>query len=340
VKKACHIGKNRDATGVMKILPVGFLVVACVAEPETVSGVEQAANGCGFVCGTNSPIAGGWEFYELDAAGAEAPSGFRITSFRDALDVAMQIDVQGFHLRGIKAGPVTVSGIGLVGAKLVVERPDGAEFEITIDSVAFQQRYYESGDDGTLLPSYGMTVKELSIGARPRRLCQVMNTDTIMFQAGPWDALVFGGERFDRKTGKVYATGSAAGRWFNVACLGDTLSKALVARYAEPANDAAHDTDRHKDTAFIRMMRADFCGDAVPHTVLGTPLDWANAGLWMHLNQALTPANIEAIWTHEGAVCLTNPRLPPGPMSCAPLPCTPAQIANPFAYGELVSLKP
>ena len=327
----------------MRLAPTILLLAACATDAPEESATTQSV-GCGkFLCGSNSPHAGALEFYELALDGTPAPENqLSITSFKDKFGVPMTIDVAGFRLRGIKPGNVIVGGQGLVGAKLVIGSTLVAvDYEVTIDSVVSTQKYYELGDDMiTTLPSYGMTIRDLTNGGRPQRLCPLPHNDSQTYQAGPYDALIYRGDRYDRTTGEVYATGAASGRWFNIACAGDSLSKILITRHAEAASDALHVTTANQRTAMVRMFRADYCGDAIPHTVLGTPLDWANAGGWNFILAPLTSTNIEAIWNHAGAVCLSHPRLPPGPLWCTPPPCTAAQIANWKLHGDLVSALP
>lgn len=320
------------------------LLSAC-AELDTGEAQVEQALGCGkFECGGNGPVAGGMPFYELDMTGVlpSQTSKLRIVSFVDSFNAPLKLDVVGFRLRGIRPNNAIVIGPALVGAKIVIQSMTSpTQYRITIDSVINIQHYWELGDDGTTIPSYGMSVVQIGGGARREPLCKIPNEDTIMFQAGPYDALIYRGDRYDRDTGAIYATGAATGNWFNIACLGDTLAKLLVTRHAEPAQNATHLTSMNQRTAMLRMFRADYCGDGTPQTTAGTPIDFANPGGWNVLDEALTPANIEAIWNAGGAVCMNQQRHPEIVSPCKlPAPCTAAQIAAPFASGEIVTLIP
>ncbi len=90
--------------------------------------------------------------------------------------------------------------------------------------------------------------------------------------------------------------------------------------------------------ACVHMKRAAYCGDRRTHTIDGTPL---------YLSDQLSPAlhsgsldAIEAVWSPQGAVCLSRRRHPELPfLGCdQPLPsCTPAHLSSYLLATGLVS---
>jgi len=319
-----------------------LLASACADDQPDVATTESALAGdCSkFICGSNSPIIGGLPFFELDQTGAKpAPdSGLRIVAFKQGADT-LKVRVNGSRLGGVTQGGVLLQGAALVGSKLYLENDQGTQFVVYIEGVAQNQPYWEGGDDGTKLESYKLTWTQLPEGGTPRNLCPVL-ANSWEFFTPPYHAMIFRGDRYDATTGQVVATGSKAGPWFNVACAGDVLSKLLVTRHAEAAQDAAHTTTKDQRTAAIRMFRADYCATG-PNTELGVPLDWANIGGWNTLGQAATLANIEAIWDESGAVCLNQPRfIAPEDVPCVIPKCTAADIGGWQQLGGLITINP
>ncbi|MFO0573151.1 MAG: ADYC domain-containing protein [Polyangia bacterium] len=65
--------------------------------------------------------------------------------------------------------------------------------------------------------------------------------------------------------------------------------------------------DHHQ--ACTRMMRADYCGNGTPYTTNGTKIDLYDY-LLPPINVPETDWDIEARWTPQGALCLSEPRHP------------------------------
>lgn len=325
---------------------LGALLLASACTDDSgldVGTVEQAAGGndCSkFICGENSPIIGGLPFFELDQTGVKAApdSGLRITGFK-LNGESLQVRVIGARLGGMTANNVLLQGNALVGAKLYLENDQGTTFVVNLEGVAQNQPYWEGGNDGTLLESYKLTWTQEPGGGTPRNLCPVL-TSTAEWSTPPYHALIFRGDRYDAKTGKVAAVGAATGPWFNIACAGDVLAKLLVTRHAEAAQAAGYMTTAKQRTAAIRMFRADYCKTG-SNTQLGVPIDWANVGGWNWLGVPPAPANVEAIWDHNGAVCLNTPRfIAAGDVPCAIDACTAADIGQWQQLGALITVNP
>ncbi len=121
----------------------------------------------------------------------------------------------------------------------------------------------------------------------------------VIFLAGSWDM----------------ATGDALTRnnKFTPACFGSALAKCVLWGYA-PWAEVKECSDGHCVSqkvsdwhqACTRMVRADYCGNGVPHTRNGTPIDpWDNLGI-----QVRSPElwEVEAEWGVDGAQCIRHTR--------------------------------
>jgi hypothetical protein len=113
-----------------------------------------------------------------------------------------------------------------------------------------------------------------------------------------------------------YATGAHVNNpdQFTLACRGAVLAKCVEWGYPrwnswqESNGQSTHSVPfRNFHDACVRMVRADYCGDGVPHTVDGTLIDvWDAAGI-----QSQTPGTgmlPEAEWSASGATCIKRPR--------------------------------
>jgi hypothetical protein len=95
---------------------------------------------------------------------------------------------------------------------------------------------------------------------------------------------------------------------FSFACRHASIAKCVEFGYKNWLGYADH---QH---ACVRMLRADYCGDGVTHTVNGTPINlYDNAGV--QLDTESWP--VDAEWTEDGALCFNHHRGTTEP-SCAP----------------------
>lgn len=85
------------------------------------------------------------------------------------------------------------------------------------------------------------------------------------------------------------------------ACRGAALAKAVEWGYRPWVSAAMQETHE----AAVRMIRADYCGDGVPHTTNGNAIDVSDK--W-GIQAPETTWGIEAKWGPDGAVCLNTPR--------------------------------
>lgn len=121
----------------------------------------------------------------------------------------------------------------------------------------------------------------------------------VIFLAGSWDMTTG-----DAKTRK---------NKFTPACLGSALAKCVLWGYAPWAevqecssSKCASQAIADWHQACTRMVRADYCGNGVPHTRNGTPIDpWDSLGI-----QVRSPEQweMEAEWGVDGAQCIRHTR--------------------------------
>ena len=83
-------------------------------------------------------------------------------------------------------------------------------------------------------------------------------------------------------------------------------------------------TSPEEREATLRMIRADYCGDGTSHTLLKTPIVWADDRGFVPWDSDANDPVLEAHWSDEGALCLGKPRVAggaPDPSECDPPPC-------------------
>src|SRR5690606_31401908 len=91
---------------------------------------------------------------------------------------------------------------------------------------------------------------------------------------------------------------------FTWACRGAALAKAVEWGYA-PWRTAGGESLQAAHQAGVRLIRADYCGNGVTHTINGNPIDVSDK--W-GIQEPGTDWPIEAKWGPDGAVCLNTPR--------------------------------
>jgi hypothetical protein len=130
-----------------------------------------------------------------------------------------------------------------------------------------------------------------------------------------WDPAT--GARLDQFTGAA-----------TFACRGGALAKCVEMGYRPWASATLHAYHQ----ACARMIRADYCGDGVSHTVTGTTIHVLDAIGVQNADPNVSYA-VEAEWGPNGAVCLNpaNTRLPNQTIGCSRPACGAA-----FASGGLI----
>jgi hypothetical protein len=118
----------------------------------------------------------------------------------------------------------------------------------------------------------------------------------------PTEAIVIPGF-FDEETASWHP---GEGGELAFACRGTAAGKCLEWGYRVWASHEGEALADHY-RACTRMVRADYCGNNVPHTVNGTVIDVSD-GLKPPILAPETDWAVEAKWGPDGAVCLNQPR--------------------------------
>jgi hypothetical protein len=89
--------------------------------------------------------------------------------------------------------------------------------------------------------------------------------------------------------------------------------------------------------ACTRMMRADYCGDGTPHTVMGTQVQlFDRAGIVPHAGSDF--GSFEAAWGPHGAVCVARARRPELPLDQVLRACPRLAAARPCTEDAIWTL--
>lgn len=225
------------------------------------------------------------------------------------------VNMQGVSLNGIslnsESNGVSLNGISLNGVQMqgvALGDADGVQtIDVTLDGTSLVAHTADgvtiSGNawiGATLRASLGSETVELEI-TDVRRTGEIewyslaldgepLCADAGLFLAGVWDD---SGARSDALADGTFA--------HTFACDTGALAKCVDWGYApHTAGDAAHQ-------ACTRMVRADYCGDGMPHTADGTEIDVFDA-LGVQQSDPTADLAFEAGWGPDGAVCVSRPR--------------------------------
>ena len=186
----------------------------------------------------------------------------------------------------------TRSGSDLIGVKFSGQLDNGTTIPVRIDSVSYDSttRLYQyaislGADNGTWVPLCG-TTSGVAVTAVPIE--------------GNYDA--------------VSGDYTPDNDMFTFACTNAALGKCIVWGYkpwsssqeCKSKSDCKNQPLAEWHAACTRMVRADYCGDGVPHTRNGTSINiWDVFGIQ---TQATTGWEMEAEWTADGAECIRHTR--------------------------------
>jgi hypothetical protein len=189
------------------------------------------------------------------------------------------ISLNGISLNGISLNGISLNGTDFIGAHMKAELSNSDTLELRIDDIA----PLEGSNSDILAYAVSASVDD---GWVP--LCGY-DTDGSVKRAlavpGTWNL----------QTGAWSDDGGA----FSFACRKASVAKCVEFGYKTWLGYADH---QH---ACVRMLRADYCGDGVPHTITGTLINlYDNAGV-----QADTESwPVDAEWGPDGALCLNHIR--------------------------------
>jgi hypothetical protein len=269
---------------ILRILIVPMMLFAgCTAEPQTTTSTVDEALTADNGLSLNGLSLNGLSMNGLSMNGLSL-NGLSLNG------LSMNgLSMNGLSLNGLSMNGLSMNGLSLNGLSLNGTQLNGATLSGALSNGDTAQLRI---DDVVTLPAPNADVVAYTVS---------ISTDT------GWQPLC--GYEPD---GSVRQTLAVAGVWnlqtgawsdstdeFTFACRHASIAKCVELGYKSSLGFGDH---QH---ACVRMLRADYCGDGVPHTVNGTPINlYDNAGV-----QADTESwPVDAEWTADGALCLNHIR--------------------------------
>ena len=191
------------------------------------------------------------------------------------------------------------------GSRLVDEALVGVELELGGDAASYVIRIDDVGPDphahDPSVTLYDVSVQDPASG-RFDKLCAAdpHGRTTAIPAPGFWDE------------DGTFVRG-APGQ-FSFACTAGAQGKCVRFGYPPWASAPDGQSLAPYHAACVRMVRADYCGDGVPHTVPGVAIEmFDSAGV--HARRDPGYGAFEALWAPHGAVCLARARRPEFPFA-------------------------
>jgi hypothetical protein len=191
------------------------------------------------------------------------------------------VSLNGVSLNGVSLNGVSLNGVSLNGVSLNGTDFIGAEFQVALSNGASSTVRIDSMSTLTA-PNDDVYTYRLSIAADGGSAALCDGGDAVAVP-GAWNT----------------TTGAWTAENFSFACRGSSVAKCLELGYKTWYGFGDH---HH---ACVRMLRADYCGDGVSHTVTGTPINlYDNAGVQADTESWL----LDGEWSPDGALCFNNYR--------------------------------
>jgi hypothetical protein len=291
------------------------LLAAACADFAAPPGLDEIELVCPeFDCGGNSNIIDGTQFSHLSLDGDYNPEDLRLVQVRKGAGI-YRLDVRGDEPRALdKFGVPVLSGMGLVGAALEIERKDqDAHMYIHITGARQELRFWVGDEDPIWTFRLQWSFSEDPTDAMRGPVCPQI-ADSLTWGNAAVEAIFFRGDLYDRHAKTVTAIGRSTGRWFNIACAGSVPAKMHAIRLTTAGSDEDHSSTIEQRRAGVKMYSADYCGTGKSFTLLGEELAWQNLFDWNGPTHPLDnlpamPTEYEAIWSETGAVCMDVARL-------------------------------
>jgi hypothetical protein len=189
------------------------------------------------------------------------------------------ISLNGISLNGISLNGISLNGTDFIGAHLESTLTSGDTLELRIDDIA------PLTDHNADVLAYEVSA---STDAGWVPLCGYEPDGSVkraLAVPGTWNLQT--------------AAWSDDGEAFSFACRHASVAKCVELGYKTWLGYGDH---QH---ACVRMLRADYCGDGVAHTVTGTPINlYDNAGV--QVDTESWP--VDAEWGPDGALCVNQIR--------------------------------
>ncbi len=249
-------------------------------------------------CGVDSALEAAADLAQYKASlsriNGSRTNGSRTNGSRtNGTELSATLSLNGSELVFLDAsGALVASGTSLVGTAIPTDLLTGEVVDLTIQSVTY--------DAAAGVYLYGVTGPSAKNG-KPEPICGESTGKPIL-------ALALAG-RYDNDTGASIPDSN----YFTFACVDAAIGKCAYWGYhpARTKDECLSGlckpqplADWHQ--ACIRMVRADYCGDGVPHTRDGTLINiWDNIGI-----EQPDPSTweMEAEWNADGARCIRHTR--------------------------------
>jgi hypothetical protein len=330
-----------NRTSLLLLLSVIETGACTLPEVEPQLGTVSAASGClpQFGCNLNAKSMP----FELDTGPSQQKNanGFRIKEVIPPPpytgSMTLMVPPADDELFGTLASG-TLRGSELIGTTIVITGPTGT-WDIRLDDVS-RFDFLVGGGQAT---SYRFTFKPGNVEHGVWTDFCPDESESVTVEGEQHHALVFRGDRYHPKTTQVT---ESLEPWINIACAGTAVAKLHLLRHTKAGTHIPYVTTIPERQAMLRMLRADYCGNGGSYTEDGTPLRYADRYHWhpdgIDLTQSWQRALVEAVWDHNGAVCLDLPRLvDPSTISCpVPRPHCPADLSGWTSFGHVVSTLP
>jgi hypothetical protein len=181
-------------------------------------------------------------------------------------------------LNGTSLNGMSLNGTDFIGAHMMAQLSNGDSLELRIDDIA------ALADANSDVLAYAVSA---SVDGGWAPLCGYESDGSVkraLAVPGTWNL--------------------ATGAWSDTEAFSFACRKASVAKCVELGYKSWLGYGDHQHTC-VRMLRADYCGDGVPHTINGTPINlYDNASV--QLDTESWP--VDAEWGPDGALCVNHNR--------------------------------
>jgi hypothetical protein len=305
-------------------LALPLLALGCAVEPPTSTTTVYISPGCiGIDCGKNGKIVEGSAVGHLKRDKVTA-NNWEITlhDFIVPHRENIRLGVDRDRMVGVSTinGMIIAQPWDLTDAIIIVKNDDDEYFNIRVKAVNSTWAYWTPPH--TTIYSYTLKYDGPYAAPTPYPTSPYDEVPLCPQIDEPWlgehtmDAAVFEGEIYHQDTLTIEDTVTGVNAWFNIACAHSASLKQMFTRRIRRARPpGSGTTDDEPRMAMLSAWVGRYCGDETAFTVTGVPLlvrdDLAQIPQSHDASWSDSEANTltyEAVWNHNGAVCLNTPR--------------------------------
>ncbi len=301
-----------------KTLIIPTILAVMIALPSTAAAICTDE----YTCGSNSPEVDHHGLHALNLKGIPNEDHISFVRFAKGTQI-YQLSVVNGHIRGTAKGLPVLEGDALKDAYLVLSRPGGLLYKVTIAGVGTATF---ASDPKLPIETYLFVWAAFNSPLEPTNICVAPPAPPVVpiDEAGDWDpiaqrssmlrthTLLFEGDVIHAATKTIEPTPDVD--WFNFGCAGHTLAKLHLTHNTAISRTGTPSATWAARQAVLKMLVADYCGDGTPFTVFGEPLVWKDDDTMSYF---ATPGPFEARWTANGPGCLDVPRVLANPTAQA-----------------------